>query len=113
MDPRKPIHRPSDETQDAVRSIAHKHLLEVTSLGAKALGCSGASFVMIGMGIWASELSELDSRATAKLLASLATLYDPASNNAQKIRAEKKRRNAVKLLLGAVDIEMSTPAGTA
>lgn len=112
-DPRKPIHRPSTDQQDLVRRIALDHLLIVTEEGSKSIGCTGASFVILGLGIWASELAELDSRASAQMLRALADLYDPATNETGKIRAEKKRRSAVHKLLAAVDLDMATPGGRA
>ena len=42
-DPRKPIHRPSNDEQDRVRRIALDHLLAVTEEGAKSIGCTGVS----------------------------------------------------------------------
>lgn len=113
MDPRKPIHRPDEGSQDIIRQIAHAHLMECTTMGAKALGCSGASFVMLGIAIWAAELAELDRRAAAQMLAAIADLYDPASNDTKKRHAEKRRRQAVDRLHAAVDISMAKPAGTA
>ncbi len=112
-DPRKPVHRPDVAAQDAARQIAYAHLLAVTEEGASAIGCSGASFVILGLGIWAGELHELDPRAASQMLRSLADIYDPASGETKKIHAEKKRRAAVDRLLAAVDLDMSKPAGTA
>lgn len=112
-DPRKPIHRPDAEQQDRVRRIAHSHLLSVTEEGARAIGCTGASFVILGLGMWTGELAELDRKAAAQMLRALADLYDPASNDARKIRAEKKRRAAVTRLLAAVDLDMAEPGGRA
>jgi two-component SAPR family response regulator len=112
-DPRRPIRRPDEDEQDRVRNIVHTHLLEVTAKGAKAVGCTGASFVMMGMGVWAAELSELDQKATAQLLSALGDLYHPASNDGQKRRAEKRRRQAVERLHAAIDIAMATPGGSA
>ena len=112
-DPRKPIHRPSNDEQDRVRRIALDHLLAVTEEGAKSIGCTGTSFVILGLGIWAKELAELDSKASAQMLRALADLYDPTMNETGKIRAEKKRRSAVHKLLAAVDLDMATPGGRA
>lgn len=112
MDPRKPILTPTGESRDQVIQMAHEVLLDATFVGAKVLGCPGASFVTIGMGIWAMELSELDAKATSQMLSALATLYDPKSNHGQKMRAEKRRAAAVKQILSALDLEMATPAGT-
>lgn len=112
-DPRKPVHRPDASDQVTVREIAYRHLLAVTELGAREIGCSGASFVMIGLGIWAAELHELDPKAAAQLLRSLATLYDPKASDNQKRAAEKKRRAAVTRLHAGVDLDMAMPKGGA
>lgn len=112
-DPRKPVHRPDQATQDAMRKIAYEHLLAITEQGSKAMGCTGASFVILGIGIWGSELAELDAKAAAQMLRSIADLYDPSSNETKKIRAEKKRKAAVNRLLAALDLEMATPEGQA
>lgn len=113
MDPRKPVHQPAEELQITVRDIARAHLLAVTETGARAIGCSGASFVMIGMALWAAEMAELDPKATAKLLRSLGTIYDPKSSDNQKRAAEIMRHAAVKQLHYAVDIDMAKSEGKA
>lgn len=112
-DPRRPIRTPDQEEQSRVRGVVHDHLLEVTSKGAKAIGCTGASFMMMGMGVWAAELAELDAKATAQLLSALGDLYHPGSNDGQKIRAEKRRRQAIVKLHAAVDLAMAEPGGAA
>lgn len=112
-DPRKTIHRPDRDAQDAMREIARAHLLAVTEQGSKAIGCTGASFVILGIGMWGAELAELDAKAAGQMLRAIADLYDPASNQAKKIRAEKKRRAAVAKLLSALDLEMAKPEGRA
>lgn len=110
-DPRKTVYRPDADTQNAAREIALAHLIGATEEGAKAIGCTGASFVILGIGIWTSELAELDGRASAQMLRALADLYDPASNHTKKQHAEKKRRAAVSRLFAALDLDMATPAG--
>ncbi|OWU80453.1 hypothetical protein ATO1_08900 [Phaeobacter sp. 22II1-1F12B] len=87
--------------------------MAVTEEGAKNIGCTGASFVILGLGIWAEELAELDGKASAQMLRALADLYDPTSNQPKKFNAEKKRRSAVDRLLAAVDLDMATPGGRA
>ncbi|AVO39608.1 hypothetical protein C6Y53_02185 [Pukyongiella litopenaei] len=67
----------------------------------------------MGIGIWCSELADLDARATAQLLRAVADIYDPALNDAGKLRAEKNRRSAVNRLLAAVDLDMAAPGGRA
>jgi hypothetical protein len=83
----------------------------VTSAGAKAIGGTGASFVMIGMGVWAAELAELDGGAAAKFLHALADISDPANNENQKRRVEEDRRHAVRALFAAIDLEMAEVKG--
>jgi hypothetical protein len=112
-DPRKPIVRPDGPQQEVARDIANTHLLTATKEGAEALGCTGASFVILGVGMWISELAEVDPKAAAQMLRSLADLHDPATNNTGKLRAEKKRRSAVVKLLATLDLEMAKPVGRA
>ncbi|WP_306131092.1 hypothetical protein [Roseovarius sp. MMSF_3350] len=112
-DPRKPIYRPGQDEQENYRVIAHDVLMIATREGAKALNTTGASFVVMGMGIWTAELAELDGKATAQMLRSLADLFDPASNDAKKRHAEKKRQTAVNRIFAQLDLEMSKPAGSA
>lgn len=112
-DPRKPIVRPDPETQEVQREIAYAHLIECTTQGARSIGCTGASFVILGLRIWAQELAELDGKASAQMLRALADIFDPSSNHKKKLHAEKKRRAAVQRLLAAVDLDMSTPSGRA
>ncbi len=113
VDPRKPVHTPDEGQQALVRKIVHQHLMTCTAAGAQEIGCSGASFVMLGIAEWVSELAYLDPKATSQMLAALSVLYDPRSNEAQKRRAEEKRRSAVRKLHTAVDIDMATPGGSA
>lgn len=112
-DPRKPVHRPQQADQDAARQIAHACLMAATSEGAKMVGCTGASFVIMGIGIWAAELCELDQRAVSKMFEALAVIYDPSANDRQKIKSEKSRRAAVDKIFAALDLEMNPPQGTA
>lgn len=113
MDPRKTIIRPDQEAQNAMRQIALAHLRAVTEEGAKAIGCTGASFVVMGIAIWGAELAELDARAAAQMMRAIGDLYDPASSAAKKAHAEKKRRAAVTRLFAALDLEMARPEGRA
>lgn len=112
-DPRRPVHRPDEAQQEIVRRTLHVLLLNCTELGAKTIGCNGAAFVLMGVAHWALELAELDGKSSAKLFSALSVLCDPASNDAQKRRAEQKRRDAVTRLLNAVDISMVKPGGSA
>lgn len=111
VDPRKPIVRPDANHQQSIRDIVHRHLLAATSVGAKAIGATGASFVIIGIGVWTAELAELEGRAAAKYLRSLADIFDPSTNDNQKRRAEKDRQQAVHALLAALDLEMAEAKG--
>ncbi|MBN9065748.1 MAG: hypothetical protein J0H60_04520 [Rhizobiales bacterium] len=86
-------------------------MLAATSVGAKAIGATGASFVIIGMGVWATELAELESRAAAKYLRALADIFDPTTNERQKLRAEKDRSQAVRALYAALDLDMAEAKG--
>ncbi|MBO6755785.1 MAG: hypothetical protein JJ902_05630 [Roseibium sp.] len=112
-DPRKPIHHPDEETQKAVRLIVHGHLLDCTDKATKELKCTGASFVIMGLGMWAAELAEIDAKAASQLLASLSNLYNPRTNGGQKRRAEKQRRQAVAALLATADLTMAKSEGSA
>ena len=112
-DPRKPVHRPQQSDQDAAHQMAHAVLMAATSEGAKMVGCTGASFVIMGIGIWAAELCELDRRAVAKMFEALSVIYDPAANDRQKVKAEKSRRAAVDKLFAALDLEMNPAQGSA
>lgn len=112
-DPRKPILRASTAEMEHARRVAYAHLLAVTEEAAQALQCTGASFVIMGLGIWAGELAELDAKASAQMLRALADLYDPTTSHTKKMHAEKKRRAAVDRLLAAVDLSMAKPQGRA
>ncbi len=103
----KPLLRPTGADHATARDTIHGVLLAATETGAKAVGCTGASFVTSSMGIWMEELAELDGRATAKFLNAPATLADPSSSHGKKIAAEKKRRSAVETLFQAVNLDMS------
>ncbi|TAM97295.1 MAG: hypothetical protein EPN45_19515 [Rhizobiaceae bacterium] len=91
--------------------MVHQHLLAATEIGAKAIGATGISFVIIGMGVWTTELMELDARAAAKYLRSLADIFDPATNENQKRRGEKARAQAVRALFATLDLEMAETIG--
>ncbi len=110
-DPRKPVHTVREEEADRVRAVVYDHLRRVTSDGAKALGTTGASFVMMGIGIWLGELSQLDQRATSKLLSALSVIHSPTASKGQKRAAEIKRAAAVRKLFSALDLDMSQPQG--
>ncbi|SFY20420.1 hypothetical protein SAMN04244548_03066 [Paracoccus pantotrophus] len=112
-DPRKGTRHRAGADGNVVRDIVHAHLIECTGLGAKAVGCTGASFVTMGIGIWAAELAELDGKATAILLRALADIMDPKNTPAAKAAAESRRQYAVQLLHMAVDMAMNDAEGRA
>ena len=60
-----------------------------------------------------NHIRELDQAATAKMLAALATLYDPAASDIKKAHAERKRRAAVDKIFQAVDLGMTPAKGRA
>ncbi|MBR9840246.1 MAG: hypothetical protein GYB50_20485 [Rhodobacteraceae bacterium] len=112
-DPRKPIIRPDEVEQNRLRQIAYDHLLECTEKGSKATGTTGASFVILGVGMWIWELAELDHRAAAQMLDALTVIYDPKAPPKKKEHAERKRRAAAAKLLAQVDLEMNPAEGSA
>ena len=93
--------------------MIHGYLLDVTERGSKAVGCTGISFVIASMTIWASELAELDPRALSRMFDALSVLYDPSANDTQKAKAEKRRRAAVDKLFAALDLEINPDQGRA
>lgn len=112
-DPRKGTRFQDGDGGNVLRDIVYAHLLECTDLGSRAVGCTGASFVTMGIGIWAAELAELDARATAILLRALADIMDPKSTPGGRAEAENRRQYAVKMLHRAVDLAMSKTGGVA
>jgi hypothetical protein len=111
----KQVHRPNPNGDDATktRELLHAFLLDATSQGCKIVGCTGASFVIMGINVWASELVELDRKAASQMFRAIGDLYDPTANDTKRIRAEKRRRAAVDKLFAAVDLAMTEPAGSA
>lgn len=112
-DPRKEVKQLSADEGKAIRDIAQAVMLRATEEGASALGITGASFTLLGLGVWIQEWSELNPRATSKMLRALADLYDPSSNDVKRAFAEKKRSAAVKDLFGTLDLEMKDTKGSA
>ncbi|CAM5574912.1 hypothetical protein MAUB1S_09663 [Mycolicibacterium aubagnense] len=110
-DPRKPVLSVATEHRQDVLDAVHRTLLAATSVGAKEIGATGASFVIIGIGVWAQELTELDGRATAKLFRAMADILDPRTNEHQKRRAEKDRAQAVRDIYSAIDLDMTEVRG--
>jgi hypothetical protein len=107
----KPVRTLDRDEWIRARDIIYAHLLAATEQGAKAVGCTGVSFVTSGLGIWARELAELDPKATAQFLRAVADIFDPEVKPQGKARAEKKRAAAVRKLFAAVDLDMATPEG--
>tara|TARA_R100001086_G_scaffold239581_1_gene165097 strand:- start:319 stop:666 length:348 start_codon:yes stop_codon:yes gene_type:complete len=113
-DPRKPVHTPETEQANAAaRKVALDILADATLTGARALGCTGASFVLMGIGIWGRELCELDAKATAQMFRAIGDIYDQASNHTKLLNAEKRRKTAVRKLFAALDLEMANTEGSA
>lgn len=110
-DPRKPVRSPAPEHQRDILDAVHRRLLEATAVGAQEIGATGASFVIIGVGVWAAELTELDGVATARYFRALADLFDPRTNDGQKRRAEKDRSQAVRALYASLDLQMAETQG--
>lgn len=110
-DPRKPVTSPAPEHGNEILDTVHQVLLATTKVGAEKIGATGATFVIIGMGVWTVELAELDGRATAKYLRALADIFDPRTNENQKRRAEKDRSQAVRALYAALDLTMAEAEG--
>lgn len=109
----KPVQTLDPDAARQARDTIHAYLLAATEEGAKAVGCTGASFVTSGLGIWAGELAELDPKATAQFLRAVADIFDPDVKPQGKARAERKRAAAVRRLLAAVDLAMAEPTGRA
>lgn len=112
-DPRKGTRHVAGPAAEEIRDTIHSYLMATTTLGAQAVGCTGASFVTMGIGVWAAELAELDPRATGVLLRALADKLDPKATPAAKAAAESRRRYAVDQLHKAVDLAMSKAGGRA
>lgn len=112
-DPRKPVVRYGTDKSQQATSIAYKHLLRATENGASELGTSGASFVVLGLGIWATELAEINPMAASKMLAALSVIYDPKSKPQAKERAERHRRASVEKIFSAVDMALTETEGRA
>lgn len=110
-DPRKPVISPTVDQQKFILDTVHQHLLAATDKGAQAIGATGAAFVTVGMGVWTTELAELNGSATAKYLRALADIFDPTTNERQKQRAEKDRSQAVRDLYASLDLQMSKARG--
>jgi hypothetical protein len=112
-DPRKRVQRPEGDDADRMREIAYTYLLACTEKASEAIGCTGASFVILGVGIWANELAELDARAARQMFDALGDLFDPSASDRKKAHAERRRRAAVNKLLAAVNLAMSEAGGRA
>lgn len=112
LDPRQTVHHPAEDRQEFIRRTVHAHLVECTENASNVLGCSGASFVMMAIGIWVAELSEVDRAKTAELLNALAD-FAIAEDDHSEATAERRRRAAVEDLHHAVDLAMSEHAGSA
>lgn len=110
---RKTVITPTGADAAELRAKLHALLVTATEECARELKITGFSFVTNSMGLWMSELAELDARATAQFLHALADIADPATNPTKNARAEKRRAAAVRRLSAAVDLDMTKPEGTA
>lgn len=79
-----------------VRSEINRFLVDATKAGCESIGCTGVSFVLMGMAYWSEEIVELDPALAARYLRQLALIYDPKSNHQKRTRAELKRRDLFK-----------------
>lgn len=113
-DPRKPTLTPETRQQaDETRKVILSQLYQCTQRGCTRLGCSGVSFVTMGMGLWTAELAKLDGRAAAKLMRALADMFDPESSIETKDQAEQDRSDAARELHIALDLLIAEEGGTA
>lgn len=113
-DPRKPTLTPETRQQaDETRKVILDQLYLCTQRGCTRLGCSGVSFVTMGMGLWAAELSQLDGSAAAKLMRALAAMFDPDSSAEAKDQAEQDRSDAARELHVALDLLIAQEEGAA
>lgn len=93
-------------------ALLHRHLMWATEQGAKYIGCSGASYVISGIGIWGAELTEVDAHLTAQLFSVLSTIYNPDSTKEQKGEAEQQRKEVIREIYAKIDLAMSEPSGS-
>lgn len=110
-DPRKPVFQPDHQQSESVRTKVRAILMAATEIGSEQMGMNGASFVITGIGVWATELAELDGRATARMLRAIATLFDPQADDNQMRRAEDERAKAARSLFAALDLQMAEAKG--
>ncbi len=113
MDPRRNIQRPAPEQQRSIMAQAHEVMFMATKMGISTIGCSGVSFIAIGISAWIAELSELDSEATSDMLRSLAVIQDPSKSDAERAMAEANRKDAVKRIHAAADLAFAQEGGRA
>ena len=112
-DPRKPIQIPDEDHADMLRESIHDHLFEATHKCGQATGINGVCFVCIGIGVWGTEMYELNPKATSKFFEAMSVIFDPNSHPKQRARAEKKRASAVAAIYAAADLAMAEAEGSA
>lgn len=86
---------------DFVREEVRRFLLEATERGCESLQATGVSFVLMGLGVWASELADAEPAWAASYFRALADIYDPSTSQRRKATAEVKRRKAFQALCAA------------
>lgn len=99
------LHAEDDGSRKYVRAIILTALLQATERGCQALQCTGVSFVTMGLGHWSEELADIDAAAATKLMRALADIFDPKLSRGQKNAAERARREAVRALHVATDLQ--------
>ena len=112
-DPRRPVYRPDHDTQAVIRQMVNHFLTEATSVGCKAIGCTGAAFVTTAITLWTEEMAEVDARNTARFYRALADLCDPDVSDAVRKQAARRRHKAIDGMYASLDMLMATPEGQA
>lgn len=87
--------------REFVRSEMNRFLVEATERGCESIGCTGISFVLMGVGSWFRELCEIDPAVTAQYFRTLAVIADPKASESTKQKAEARRTRLFKALCGA------------
>lgn len=95
--------------REFVLGEVNRFLVEATLRGSESIGCTGVSFVLMGIGSWFRELAELDPRNTAQYFRTLAVLADPTTSRAAKLKAEQRRTTLFKALCETAGRELNTP----
>lgn len=112
-DPRKPIVTPDPDDQQAVAQVFDMHLMACADNIAVDLGITGISAVVMGVGFWAADLSDVDRGTTAEMLRALADVIDPQTTADGRLAASRRRATAAARLLAAHDLATSQLSGRA